>query len=207
MSIAMHNSRTDHMVRPNPTAKAAHQNAENTRDDKTVSEKAPANRRLRRSYQAGHRPKLLVLVDDTDDCAKAVYYASRRAARIGAKVTLLRVIEPPDGELTWLGVAYTMLSEAQQEAQQLLDRYATLGESIIGAEVPETMIRRGDVAGETFKLIESDEDIAMLVLAAGGSHQGPGPLIVELGRTAGTYPIPLLIVPAHLSEAELDALS
>ena len=47
----------------------------------------------------------------------------------------------------------------------------------------------------------------MLVLAAGSSQTGPGPLIAELGRTAGTYPLPVVIVPAHLSEDELDALS
>ena len=29
----------------------------------------------------------------------------------------------------------------------------------------------------------------------------------DLARTAGTYPVPVVIVPANLSEAELDALS
>ena len=47
----------------------------------------------------------------------------------------------------------------------------------------------------------------MLVLAAGSSQKGPGPLVGELGRTAGTYPLPVVIVPAHLNEEELDALS
>jgi hypothetical protein len=32
-------------------------------------------------------------------------------------------------------------------------------------------------------------------------------LISDLARTAGAYPIPIVIVPAHLSERELDALS
>src|SRR5262245_34499079 len=36
------------------------------------------SRRLRRSYEAGHSPKLLVLVDDTEDCGKAVYYSTHR---------------------------------------------------------------------------------------------------------------------------------
>jgi len=49
-------------------------------------------RKLRRSYEAGHNPKLLVLVDEMEDCGKAVYYASRRATRIGGKIVLLRVI-------------------------------------------------------------------------------------------------------------------
>jgi nucleotide-binding universal stress UspA family protein len=99
-----------------------------------------------------------------------------------------------------------MHSEARQEAQQLLDRYAALVLSTT-SNLPEMITRQGEVAREIFKLIEAEEDIAMLVLAAGASNKGPGPLVSELARTAGTYPIPVVIVPAHLSHAELDALS
>jgi hypothetical protein len=64
-------------------------------------------------------------VDDTLDCGKAVHYASRRAARIAAKVVLLRVIEPPYPETGWLGVADIMRTEAREDAQQLLDGYVS----------------------------------------------------------------------------------
>ncbi|MBN8955973.1 MAG: universal stress protein [Rhizobiales bacterium] len=172
----------------------------------TVATPEPAGRRLRQSYEPGHRPKFLVLVDDTDDCKKAVHYASRRAMRVGANVVLLRVIDAPPADVAWFGVAEVMQSEAMEEAQQLLNSYAAIVKNV-GPEEPETLIRQGEVAAEMFKLIEEDEDIAVLVLAAGSSNQGPGPLISELGRTAGTYPIPIVVVPAHLSDAELDALS
>jgi hypothetical protein len=69
------------------------------------------------------------------------------------------------------------------------------------------LIGQGDVAVEIFRVIETDEDTAMLVLAAGSFQKGPGPLVAELGRTAGTYPVPVVIVPSHLNEEELDALS
>ena len=175
-------------------------------NNEASGEPVTGGRRLRRSYQAGHRPKFLVLVDDTEDCGKAVYYASRRAARVGAQVVLLRVIEPSYGELGWLGVAEVIQTEAEQEAQQLLDRHRLLAQSV-AEELPETVIRQGDAAREIFELIEADDDIAMLVLAAGSSNKGPGPLISDLARTAGTYPVPVVIVPAHLSDIELDALS
>jgi nucleotide-binding universal stress UspA family protein len=179
--------------------------AGSTLQDGAASEGAAASRRLRRSYEAGHHPKFLVLVDDRDDCGKAVYYASRRAARVGAKVILLRIIDPFP-EVVLLGVADVMRSEAEQEAQELLERYEVLVRNVAEG-APEVVIRQGDAAREIFELIEADEDIAMLVLAAGASNQGPGPLVSDLARTAGTYPIPVVIVPAHLSEAELDALS
>src|SRR5690349_8205248 len=99
------------------------EDAANTLQNEAASEGTAIGRRLRRSYEAGHHPKFLVLVDDTEDCGKAVYYASRRGARVGATVVLLRVIEPFPADLVLLGVSDVMRSQAQQEAQELLERY------------------------------------------------------------------------------------
>jgi len=72
---------------------------------------------------------------------------------------------------------------------------------------PERVIREGVKAEEVLKLIDEDEDIAILVLAASSDNEGPGPLVANLSKTAGTFPIPVAIVPSHLSDEELDALS
>jgi nucleotide-binding universal stress UspA family protein len=184
----------------------AHSSSENSAPATASGARTVPSRRLRRSFEVGHRPKFLVLVDETSDCDKAVYYASRRAARVGAKVVLLRVVEPSYRGFALLGVADIMQTEAYQEAQELLDQQASRVQSL-AAISPETMIREGDAAQEIFKAIEADADIAFLVLAAGSSSKGPGPLVSDLARTAGIYPIPVIIVPAHLSDAELDALS
>jgi nucleotide-binding universal stress UspA family protein len=69
------------------------------------------------------------------------------------------------------------------------------------------VIREGEAAEEILKLIEEDEDIAVLMLAAGIDTEGPGPLVSHLGSTAGTFPIPVAIVPGHLTDEELDAMS
>jgi nucleotide-binding universal stress UspA family protein len=164
------------------------------------------NRRIRRSYEVGHRPKLLVVVDDEPDCEKAIYYASRRAARLGARVILLRVIEPPDQEIGWLGVSEIIRTEVREEAQTLLDGYADRANAV-AAISPAAVVREGNPAEEIVKLIQADEDIVILILAAGSSKEGPGRLVSDLARTAGSYPIPIVIVPAHLTDRELDALS
>ena len=88
--------------------------------------------RRRRSYEAGHQPKLLVVIDDTEECDRAVYYASRRAARIGANVIMLRVIETQDASQQWLGVADIMRAEAHEEADAELAKYATRANGIAG---------------------------------------------------------------------------
>ena len=160
----------------------------------------------RRSYEAGHKPKFLVVIDESPECDRAVYYASRRAARTGASVMMLLVIEPHDRHQQWLGVADIMKAEAHEEANTALDKYATRANGMAGI-TPERVVREGSTADEILGLIEDDEDIAILVLAAGTGKDGPGPLVANFGSTAGDYPIPVAIVPGHLSDEELDAMT
>lgn len=162
--------------------------------------------RKRRSYEAGHAPKFLVIIDDTPECDRALYFASRRAARIGAGVVMLRVIGTQDRNQQWLGVADIMKAEANEEAKLALDRAAERA-SKIAAIKPERVVREGDIASEILSLIENDDDIAILVLGAGTGKEGPGPLVASLSSTAGEFPIPVAIVPGHLSDEDLDALS
>ena len=160
----------------------------------------------RRSYEAGHKPKYLVVIDESPECDRAVYYASRRAARTGASVLMLLVIEPHDRHQQWLGVADIMKAEAHEAANAILDQFAARANGVAGI-TPERVVRDGEKSTEILKLIDEDEDIATLVLAAGTGKDGPGPLVASLSKTAGEYPIPVAIVPAHLADEELDALS
>ncbi|HEY4774055.1 MAG TPA: universal stress protein [Xanthobacteraceae bacterium] len=162
--------------------------------------------RRRRSYEPGHKPKFLVIIDDSPECDRAIYYASRRSARIGAQVLMCRVIETKDHSQQWLGVADIMRAEAQEQARAVLAQAAARANGVAGI-TPEQVIREGPKAAEIFKLIDEDEDIAVLVLAAGTAKEGPGPLVSDLSKTAGTFPIPVAIVPGHLTDEELDAMS
>ena len=160
----------------------------------------------RRSYETGHRPKFLAVVDESDECDKAVRFAARRCARLGAAIVLLGVVTPPEHE-TWLGVGEVMQAEAEAEAEKLLDAAAALVRALAGLE-PEKIVRIGDKADELVKLIEADEDISLLVLAAGSGRDGPGPLVSALaGKSAASFPIPVAIVPGHLEDEEIDALA
>jgi nucleotide-binding universal stress UspA family protein len=160
----------------------------------------------RRSYEAGHSPKFLVVIDDTAECDRALHFASRRALRTGAGVIMLRVVETHDRAQQWLGVADIMRAEAHEEANAALDRAAARASSITGT-MPERVIREGEKAAEILSLIEEDEDISVLILAAGCESEGPGPLVTSLAKTAGTFPIPVAIVPGHLSDEDLDSMS
>ena len=138
----------------------------------------------RRSYEAGHKPKFLVVIDESPECDRAVYYASRRAARTGASVVMLLVIEPHDRHQQWLGVADIMKAEAHEAANQKLDEFAARANGVAGI-TPERVIRDGEKSEQILKLIDEDEDIAILVLAAGTGKEGPGPLVASVGQVRG----------------------
>ncbi len=162
--------------------------------------------RTRRSYEAGHRPKLLVVVDETLEADRALYYAARRAARLGAGLVTLYVM--PVGETqVWPGVGDIMKADAEEKGMRLLDAAAERA-STIAAIATERVMLEGVTAQEISNLIEKDEDISSLILAAGVGTDGPGPLVASIAGKGGLgLPVPVTIVPGDLEDAEIDALA
>nr|WP_210496616.1 universal stress protein [Microvirga antarctica] len=148
----------------------------------------------------------MVVVDGTPECFRAVHFASRRAVRTAASMIMLAVVDPPDN-FEWIGVGEAMIEEAREEAEKRLEDAAKEARAAAGLE-PERVIRVGERAEAIIALINEDEDISFLVLAAGSSKDGPGPLVSTLaGKAASTFPIPIVIVPGSLSDEEIDALA
>jgi len=160
----------------------------------------------RRSFEQGHKRKYLVVIDDSEECDRAVYWAAKRAGRTQSDIVMLRVIETGERNQQWLGVADLMQAEQQEAANAAFEKYAARAKAVSGV-TPSRVLREGTAAEEIVKLIEEDTDIGILVLAAGTAKEGPGPLVSSIGKTAGTFPIPVAIVPGHLSDEELDASS
>ena len=99
--------------------------------------------RKRRSYEKGHKAKYLVVVDDSAECDRAIYYAARRAARTKAQMIMLRIIGTEDRNQQWLGVADIMRAEAHEEANAALDRAAGRANGVAGI-TPQRAIREGE---------------------------------------------------------------
>jgi nucleotide-binding universal stress UspA family protein len=160
----------------------------------------------RRSYETGHKPKCLVIVDDTAEWDRAVYYASRWAVRVGGGVVMLRIIEIEDQNQQWLGVADIMRAEAHEDADAALDRAAGRANGI-AAITPERVIREGDPIEQILDVIDKDVDIALLVLAANPGPEGPGPIVTTMSSVVGTFPIPVVIISGDLNDLDIDCLS
>ncbi len=161
------------------------------------------SRRL--SGEAGHRRKFLAVVDNTPECEHAIAYAARRARSTGGAVVLLYVIETADFQ-QWLGVEQIMREEASAAAAATLDTHARRVRETVGIE-PELVVREGEPAPEIHTLIEEDQDIAILVLAAGGAKEGPGPLVASVAGKGAAFPIPVTVVPAGLTDEEIETLA
>lgn len=160
----------------------------------------------RRSLEPGHKRKFMVVIDDTPECVRAVNYAARRAEHTLGALVLLHVIAPAAFQ-QWKGVENIMRAESMEEAEKILGRFADLVRKWSSVE-PEQVIREGDTAIEIRGLIEDDEDIAVLVLAAGTGKEGPGPLITALvAGSSGTFPVPITVVPGALDEAGIAAIA
>ena len=75
---------------------------------------------------------------------------------------------------------------------------------------PAVPLLPGDAQAAIRKVVGADPDIKILVLAAGTSSRGPGPLvsaIIKQGAQIGGRKLPVTIVPGELTEDEIEDLA
>ena len=146
--------------------------------------------------QVEYKRKFLVVIDETEECDRALTFAAWRVKRTGGTVVLMTVIPQPEDVLR---------AEAVEEAERNLDlRLARIKE--IGDVRAESVIREGNASEQIERVIDKDHDIAILVLAASKSPDGPGPLVTHFAARANVLPIPLTIVPGRMNDEEIIAI-
>ena len=153
--------------------------------------------------------KFLLIADGSQESQNAAYFAARRARNTGGGVAILAVAETESGFQHWIGVSETMKAEATEAAETALESLAEEVEGVLEGQ-PELHLREGETLSELKKLVEGDETIAILVLAASTDKSGPGPLVSALGRGKdlfGDRMIPVTVVPGDLSREALKALT
>lgn len=152
---------------------------------------------------------MLVIVDESPEGETALYYTGSRLVHTNGVMVLLYVIEPEDQQ-HWMGVRDVQVEEETNKAKALfrLFRRKLANAGFDGVAIEE-VIREGKKTDEIVRLIDEDEDIAILVLGAASDQKGPGPLVSTLaaGKTAGSFPIPINIVPGSLTLDDLRALA
>lgn len=148
----------------------------------------------------------LVVVDESEEMRVALRYASLRAKHVGGRVALLYVIEPSDF-MHWMAIESLRREERRAEAETLLQTLSAEINRLTG-EMPVLHLREGSRREELLTLIDEEPSISILILAASTDPNGPGPLVTALtGRFVGKLRIPVTIVPGHLSDEQIDAIS
>ena len=72
--------------------------------------------RKRRSFEAGHARKFLLVVDESQEVESALYYAAARIAHSSGTLVMLYVIEPQDFQ-HWAGVRQVQIDEETVKAK------------------------------------------------------------------------------------------
>lgn len=163
----------------------------------------------RRVFEQGHHRKFLVIVDESTEVESALYYAALRIAHTSGRLMLLYVIEPQDYQ-HWMGVRQVQLEEETNKAKALFRLFKRkLGLAGFDSLEVEEVVREGKKHEQIIRLIEEDEDIAILVLGASTDPKGPGPLVASLasGQYAGSFLVPITIVPGNLTLEDLKAFA
>lgn len=148
----------------------------------------------------------LVVVDDSEEMRAALRYACGRARHTGGRVALLRVVEPAEFQ-HFATIGNLMKAEARQEAETLLQRMATEVNEFSG-QLPVLYVREGNPREELIKLINEEPQVSILVLAADTGPGGPGPLVTAMtGKFVGRLRVPITIVPGHLTNEQIAAIT
>ena len=163
----------------------------------------------RRSFEADHFRKFLLVIDGSPEVDSALYYAASRMQRSSGSLVMLYVIVPQEFQ-HWINVRQQQVEEETAKAKALF-RLMRRKLNLAGYDnvACEEIIREGEPDAEIRKLIDEDEDIAVLVLGASAEAAGPGPLVSSLATTGamGSFPIPITIVPGTLALEDVVGLA
>ena len=163
----------------------------------------------RRSFEADHFRKFLIVIDESPEMESALYYAASRMQRSAGTLVMLYVIVPQEFQ-HWINVRQQQIEEETAKAKALF-RLMRRKLNVAGYEnvACEEIVREGVKGEEIRKLIDEDEDIVVLVLGASEDAAGPGPLVSTLatGASMGSFPIPITIVPGTLGLEDVRTMA
>ena len=150
--------------------------------------------------------KFLVVMDDSPEFVNALRFAALRASKTSGQVEILAIIAPEEFQ-HWIGVAEQMRFEAKERIKEHFRIFSSIIEKEEGI-IPELVIREGDKVTEVLAQVKDDPEGGIIVLGAGVSNEGPGPLVTQLvARQGGSLPVPVTIVPGSMTKESIVAVS
>ena len=150
--------------------------------------------------------KFLVVMDDSPEFLNALRFAAKRASKTGGQVEILGIITPEEFQ-HWIGVAEQMRFEAKEKIKEHFNIFAEIIEKEEGI-IPKLVIREGEKVTQVLEQVKEDPAVGIIVLGAGISSEGPGPLVTQLvARQGGSLPVPVTIVPGSMTKEAIISVS
>ena len=150
--------------------------------------------------------KFLVVMDDSPEFVNALRFAAIRASKTGGQVEILGIIAPEEFQ-HWINVGEQMKFEAEERIKENYKIFSDILQKEEGI-IPELVIREGEKVTEVLAQVRDDPEVGIIVLGAGVSSEGPGPLVTQLvARQGGSLPVPVTIVPGSMSKKDISAVS
>ncbi len=148
----------------------------------------------------------LVVADESHEFDVALRYAARMARSNRGHLGILSVMNIGDVQ-QWDMIESMMRRELREQAEKLVWAVARRANDLNG-EIPALYVHEGAHSDVLVDLINEDPSIRMLILGAGTSITGPGPLVSYFtGKGIGRLKIPVLVVPGHLEPQKIDAIT
>lgn len=150
--------------------------------------------------------KLLVCVADNEASRTALRLACLKAKKRGDSIDILTVIEPADFQ-SLRAVSEQIARERRDQAEKLLAAMADIAQKE-AAIMPSLVLREGKIGEEIIAATMEDSDISMLVIGVYPESPTAMKLITWLSHRLGdSLLVPVLMVPGHLTDQQLEALA
>lgn len=148
----------------------------------------------------------LVVADESDGFNIALRHAAQAAKASDGHIGILFVMNIKDFQ-HWGGVENIMREEQRSHAEKFLRSVAKKVNDLNGL-FPSFYVREGTKVEEIIKLIEEDNRVQSIVLAAGSGKSGQDKLISYfLDKGLSNLTVPMVIVPEHLDTDQIDSIT
>ncbi|MET3589577.1 nucleotide-binding universal stress UspA family protein [Bartonella silvatica] len=159
----------------------------------------------KKNLKKNHKKKILVIIDETSECRRAVAFAAQHAQNTKRTLVLLCVVDSVEFQ-HFLGVKDIMRTESTQSAHKVLKEIANEVRATHALKT-EIIMREGKKVDEISKLIDEDKSIALIVLAASEQADGPGPLVQLIANRGTAFSIPVTVIPSNIADEDIEAIA